>query len=624
MCQMKEKSYYKKKPKYGMFSNLALLYKEELKMYPRMKWLIPINIITEISIPFIGAVIPALAVSIIIGEKGAGYFVGAIGAVVVLYTIINCLQKYTDLWITQTNTWVRLDDFMKKIIIKSITTDYDNVEPQKQQKLMEKAYEALTSNWTGVEIMYKKTPSAIINLVGMLGYGVAILALDIKILIILIFMSIFNLKLNDYARNYMAKCRDEEAKLNRTINYLYGKSTTLENGKDVRIYQMEAWFKEVFHATIKKIVKWKVRTEKRWYLPVAADTVFSALRDLAAYIILINQVLDGRITLAVFTLYIGIVAGFSNWLFEFVGAYGELKKGSIQVDDYRYMLEFPDKFKRKDGLGIPLRDIYPLTIEFKDVSFRYDGADKDTLSHINLTIKAGENVALVGHNGSGKTTLVKLLCGFYHPTAGEIYVGGHSISDYDIDEYYKLIGAVFQDVKPLAFNIAQNISGRDIDETDMDKVQESLRAAGLGEKIEGLKDKEMTYITQTFSAEGIQLSGGEAQKLMLARAIYKNAPIMILDEPTAALDPIAESHMYEEYNKLTSDKTSIFISHRLASTRFCHKIIFLENGSIMEEGTHEELIKKSGKYAEVYEIQSHYYKDNSVNCNSELNKGYAV
>jgi ATP-binding cassette subfamily B protein len=624
---MSERIKDENKPKYSLLSNLLLLYREQIKAYPKVKWLVPVNIITQVIIPFIGTLIPAVAVSIITGSEGAGYFVTAVGGIVVIFTVLNFVQKYTDVWINQINLWMRCNDFFKALLMKSITTDYDNVEPQKQQKLIEKAREALNSNWDGVEIMYKSTPIVILNFIGMLGYGTVILALDVKILIILVLMTIFNFKLNDYARNYMSKHWDEEVKLHRTIDYLYGKSTTLENGKDVRIYQMEGWFKKVFDTAIKKINKLHVSMEKRWYLPVASDTVFSAVRDFAAYIILINLVLDGRITLSVFTLYIGIIAGFSNWLFGFVNAYADLKRGSLQVGDFRYMLEFPDKFKRKDGLAIPSKDMYPLTIEFKNVCFRYEGAEEDTLSHINLTIRAGESVALVGHNGAGKTTIVKLLCGFYHPTSGEILVGGHPISAYNIDEYYKLIGAVFQEIKPLAFTVAQCVSGSELEETDMDKVRESLKAAGLYDKIESLKEKEMTYITQVFSEKGIQLSGGETQKLMLARAIYKDAPIMILDEPTAALDPIAESAMYEEYNKLTADKTSIFISHRLASTRFCDKIVFLEKGRIVEKGTHEELIKKGRKYAEVYEIQSHYYKESNKNeedCSTELNEGYAV
>ncbi|MDT8715357.1 ABC transporter ATP-binding protein [Clostridium sp. 19966] len=606
--------------KYSIFNNIIFIFKEEIQDSPKTIWLLPINIISEFLVPFIGTVIPALALSLITGNNGAGYFALEIGAVLILYTIINGVQKYSSTLMDYQHVFTRCYNFTKKLIWKSINTDYNNIEPLKQQRLMEKASEAINTNWVGIELMYKRTPTAIINLLGMLSYGTAIMVLDLRILVILIFMSIFNLKLNEYARNYMIKRREEETFLNRTINYLYDKSVSLENGKDVRIYYMEKWFRKIFQNTIEKLVKLRASIEMRRYLPVASDTIFSALRDSAAYIILITQILHNKISISEFTLYIGLIYGFSNWLFGFVNAYSEIKKASVQVNDFRYMLEFPDKFKRKGGINIPSKEQYPLTIEFKDVSFRYEGADKDTLSHINLTIKAGERLALVGHNGAGKSTIVKLLCGFYHPTSGEIFVGGHPISEYNVDEYYKLIVAVFQDINPLSFTIAENISGKTIEETYMPKVREALKAAGLYEKVESLKDKEMSYITQVFSKNGLQLSGGETQKLMLARAIYKDAPIMILDEPTAALDPIAESRMYEEYNSLTSNKTSIFISHRLASTRFCDKIVFLENGRILEIGTHDELIKMSGKYTEVYEVQSHYYKD----ANIEDGNYYAV
>jgi ABC-type multidrug transport system fused ATPase/permease subunit len=241
----------------------------------------------------------------------------------------------------------------------------------------------------------------------------------------------------------------------------------------------------------------------------------------------------------------------------------------------------------------------------------------DTISHFNLQINGGSKIALVGINGAGKTTLVKLLAGLYYPTEGEILINGRSIRDYNIEEYYRLIAVVFQDVEILAFTIAKNIAACSDDMINYERVRKCLEMAGLKDKIDELRDKENTYLTQSIDKDGIMLSGGQMQKLMLARALYKDSPIIILDEPTAALDPIAESEIYEKYNDLTRGKTSLFISHRLSSTKFCDRIIFLENGSIVEDGTHRQLMDKGGRYAEMFEIQSHYYKENSEADNYE-------
>lgn len=220
-------------------------------------------------------------------------------------------------------------------------------------------------------------------------------------------------------------------------------------------------------------------------------------------------------------------------------------------------------------------------------------------------------------NGAGKSTLVKLICGLYKPTSGSIYMDGVDISDIDKEEYFKEFSVVFQDIAVFAYSIASNIACCKKEEEDKVKLKESLRMSGLLDKIESLPKGVDTSLLKELDPEGVEFSGGQMQKLMLARALYKKSPIVILDEPTAALDPIAESEMYEKYNTFTSEKTSIFISHRLSSTRFCDRIILLNNGEILEEGTHEELIKKGGNYANMFEVQSHYYKKKEGKCYAE-------
>ncbi len=216
-------------------------------------------------------------------------------------------------------------------------------------------------------------------------------------------------------------------------------------------------------------------------------------------------------------------------------------------------------------------------------------------------------MALVGINGAGKTTIVSLLMRLLKPTEGEILVDGVSQGEYNIYEYYSLFSTVFQDIYIMPDTILNNITSGE--EPDMEKAYKALKDVGLLDFVKSLPEKENTYLVRTSRDNAIDLSGGQAQRLLLARALYKNGPISILDEPTAALDPIAESEIYEEYNEMTENKTAIFISHRLASTKFCNRILFLENGEIVEEGTHEELMEKNGKYNEMFDIQSHYYRE---------------
>lgn len=606
---MKKTSKKTTKIQHSMLNNLLYILKIQCAEYPNIRWLLPLRIITEIILPVIATVLPAVAVNLIVEEKDISKFIISMFSMVILYGVCNCIHEVSAQWVNESNSWVRFINFGKKLIHKTITMDYSNVEPQEMQRLIEKGSNALGGSAVGIELMLKQFTAVIVNFVGMLGYATVIVCLDYKILIILIVMSVAKILLNKYARDYMKKLQDENTGVVRKINYLYEVLSGPESGKDLRLYEMSRLFIPAFKCACKDGARIQEKVEKKWSLPEIVDIFFIALRDWYAYFILIRQSLYGIIKLSTFSLYIGIVSGFSNWLYGFVTAYSEMQKGSIHVDDYRCILEYPEQFCRNSGIALSDVEGKQLEIEFRHVSFRYKGANKDTIHDINLKIKEGEKIALVGNNGAGKTTLVKLMCGFYLPTSGEILVKGRSIKEYNLTEYFKLLSIVFQDVELMAFTIAENVSCKKIGDTDIDKVMQCLKSVGLYDKVMSLKHKEKTYITQRLNDEGILLSGGETQKLMLARAIYKNSPIMILDEPTAALDPLAESKMYMQYSQLVNNRVSIFISHRLASTKFCDKIIYMENGMILEQGNHEELLKLGKKYANVFEVQSHYYKE---------------
>ena len=600
----------RKAKKYGLFSNIAFIVAEMFSYRQQTRYTLTLLILLEILDTSITIAIPAVAVAALESSAGAGRFLVQMGVVLLIFAMIQVAR----IFVLNDYTWdgviVRVYDFLVQMIYKCISMDYCNRENHENQKLFGKANESLASDWIGVQNVMKQLPYVFVNFFGMILFGGAILLVDFRILLILLVMLVFNIQTNRWARAYLNSHIEENSEIGRKSNYLQRKIGEVNCGKDIRIYQMEKWFGKVLASYVEQGQQWQKRIEKRFYVPVASDAVFIALRDGVAYLILIQQAIAGEISLTEFTLMIGVVSNFSSWMFGFVNSVTEVLNADKLVAFFREALDLQDRFKHGYGKCVTEKELkVGPKIELKNVTFRYGEDEKEILSDVNLTIESGENIALVGGNGAGKTTLVKLLCGFYHPTQGEILVNGVSIEEYDIEEYFKLIGIAFQDINPIALTLVNNVTCTEKENADMDKFWKAVKDAGLYDKIQSLEKKEDTYIEPILDKNGIQLSGGENQKLMLARCIYKDAPFLILDEPTSALDPLAESEIYEKYNEMTVNKTSIFISHRLASTRFCDKILFLENGKIIEEGTHEELLKLGGRYAHIYEVQSHYYTE---------------
>jgi ATP-binding cassette subfamily B protein len=444
---------------------------------------------------------------------------------------------------------------------------------------------------------------------GMIVYGVLVSIYVPYILIVLFFMIGTSLLLGVWIYKYRAKHQDEYEKLNTQLRVISTDTTGLDNAKDIRIYRLENWFLRVYDKLIEKNIKLDKGYYRLNFFIGASNSLYEFIRDAVAYFILITLVINKTIDVTTFTFLIGIVAGFSSWSNEFTDSYNELRVANVLMNDYRHALSIEDKMNHDKGIDIKSLS-YPLDIKFDHVYFRYPNSDKDVLKDINFEIAPKEKIAIVGNNGAGKTTLIKLLCGLYLPTSGNILINGHRIEEFNIDDYMDLISAVFQDVNPLALTIKENIACNTNHSFDEKKMWDALEKAGLKEKVESLKDKENTFITETFDLSGIRLSGGETQKLMLARALYKDGKLLILDEPTSALDPLSEEKMYKQYLDFTKDNTSIFISHRLASTKFCDQIIFLKDGVIEEVGTHQELIKKNKLYKEMFDIQAKYYKEN--------------
>lgn len=278
----------------------------------------------------------------------------------------------------------------------------------------------------------------------------------------------------------------------------------------------------------------------------------------------------------------------------------------MEVDDFRSFMEL-DMAEEEDTIPIPEARDY--TIEFHDVCYRYLKQEKNAVDHLNMVLHPGEKLAVVGLNGAGKTTMIKLLLRLYDPTEGVITLNGVDIRKFKREEYYKLFSPVFQNIEVLAFPIAEHISMKVAEDTDRDRAQAAAVEAGLEDKIKALPKGIDSELLKIVDDNGVDLSGGEKQKLALARALYKSAPLVVLDEPTSALDALAEQQLYERFNHMIGDKSAVYISHRLASTRFCDRVAMFADGRMIEYGSHDELMEKGGEYARMFEMQAQYYQE---------------
>jgi ABC-type bacteriocin/lantibiotic exporter with double-glycine peptidase domain len=403
----------------------------------------------------------------------------------------------------------------------------------------------------------------------------------------------------------------------RPNQYVNRLSQDFEYGKDIRVYGIKDWIIGKFlklHDS--RLQKSKLHT-KLWAIRNIVDVLVGLVANAVIVYILINSVIKGDISVSDFVLYFGVINTFMQNLTDLLNELTQAMNCSRQINDFRTFLEYPIDDVQDDRIAVP--DMKNFEFEFKNVGFQYPGSDKWALKNMNVKLEAGKRLAVVGLNGAGKSTFIKLLCGLYKPTEGEILLNGVDIQTYRTADYFKIFSPVFQDIEVFAFSAGENISMQNIPETDFEFAEECMKNAGLGNKLLELDDGINTQLLKVLHEEGTDLSGGEKQKLALARAIYKNAPVVILDEPTSALDAVAEQDLYRSFDKLFGGKTSVYISHRLSSTQFCDNVAMFESGAMVEYGTHASLTEKGGKYAEMFAVQAQYYRENREDGDLPIN-----
>ena len=494
--------------------------------------------------------------------------------------------------------------------IQNYQTDYENTEKQAFQEISGYVWGDACTGSCSLEFLWKDCSNALIHMIGMVTYISLLAFLNPIVFCVIAVTTIASYFFTRWQNVYYEKNKHHWEKENRKKDYLHLFSRNLSVAKDVKLYGLEDWLNKMMQDYQSYILMWNKRCSLRGLFASILAGVMTFLQNGIAYVVLIGSLLEGEITVGDFVFYFGIVGSIAGFLQNIVSDVAKLSTRADKIIYYRKFYDYPNKFHHGIGCDLPT---VPVKIELKNVWYRYDGAEDDTLKCINLTIEAGESLALVGVNGAGKTTLAKLICGLYRPTKGEILVGGKKIEEYNIEQYYSMISAVFQTIQPVAFSMFEFVASCDLErKTAREDAIIAMKLAGIWEKIESLPNGIDTHLMKGIYDDGVDLSGGEMQKLVLARAIYKNGKILVLDEPTSALDPIAENKLYMQYRELTKGKTSIYISHRFASTRFCDRIILLQDGVITESGTHEQLMKLDGQYAYMFGVQSKYYKEGDI------------
>ena len=489
---------------------------------------------------------------------------------------------------------------------KACTTSYPNTRDPKALKLFEKAQDATRSNSRPAEHIWTTLTGLLLNLAGFVVYLTLLSGLNLGLIGVVAVTTAAGFFITQRINEWGYRHREEESSYQKKIHYIAQKTESIQLAKDIRIFGLGPWLSDIYERTLRLYDAFINRRERIYTGACAVDALLSLARNGIAYAYLIRLTLAEGLPASQFLLYFSAFTGFSTWVTGILQECSTLHKESLDLSTIQEYLHLPEPFRFADGAPIPPADQYELRLDH--VTFRYPGTKKPILQDLTLTIRPGEKVAVVGLNGAGKTTLVKLLCGFYDPDEGRVLLNGQDIRQFDRRAYYQLFSTVSQEISELDITVAQTVAQR-VDGIDMDRVKDCVAKAGLAETIASLPQGYDTHLGKQVYLDGVELSGGQTQRLMLARALYKDGAFLVLDEPTAALDPIAESDIYQRYNEMTAGKSSVFISHRLASTRFCDRILLIQDGGIAEEGTHEELLQKGGAYAKLFNVQARYYQE---------------
>jgi len=626
---MKEKETKKKKkeeqePKnrfhkeHGLWSNVKYICRNMVHYEKSLPWLILLIAVATTSMRYLWNFIAKFVLDMVSNGE-------SVEKLVFLMVCVFAVQCATTMASSFANNqlWWRYIGVRTQMMVaknrKIMTMKFEYLEDSDVMDAYQKAGNAVSNNNDGVEGMMHQIEYFVTTLM-VVGFGLVIMGtMNLWIMLGMMALAILNFWIkNRTNRVTKKKIWDPLATWWRKRNYMENVTTDFKTAKDIRAFGL----KDHLVGKMRSLNAERIEAEKKnqfiWWITGQIGNVLWFASQCAIYAWLIYSVLYRGMSIGNFTLYLGSAGTFFQHVISLFDGIVAMLAKSREVDDWRSFLEIDDGIE-EGTIELPKTDTYEF--KFENVSFRYPKAEKYALKHLNITLTAGKRLAVVGLNGAGKSTFIKLLLRLYEPTEGRILLNGVDIRSYSRADYYSIFSAVFQDVNLFAYPLSENVSMDTPEHTDRKKAERSLRDAGLGDKLDSLSKGVDTELLKVIYDDGVDLSGGEKQKLALARALYKAAPVVVLDEPTAALDALAEASLYENFDKLIGGKTAVYISHRLSSTGFCDAVAMFRDGEMIEYGTHESLLKADGAYAEMFRVQAQYYVEGGAE-NAEENQEF--
>lgn len=599
----KKKKEPRRKPKYGMFSCLKwmgkLLWKWEKTIAVSAVLVIPL----AVALYWLNTYTPSIVLDRLQTADTFTTVVCTIVALLLSTLGFRMIKNYVDIKRDLSAEYLNLR-FYHILSESTLSKDY---YLQFDEEYQEKRKRADNARWNKCKTFPAELGNLTVDIICFVLFGSVISLLSPWVLLLLLVGCLVNFFTQRWKQNYDYRRQREYDLLDSKFGYTAYEAPKRKHAKDLRLYGFSDFISKTFEEVTNEYLRVFRGYQNAQSTVQIVSYLVSALRDGLAYAFLIFRAVNGELGPAEFVLYFSAISQMSGFISGILGGVSSIRAGALQLSDFREYLEIQGGFNHGKGIEKPVGR--PLSIEFKNVSYKYPKGEKNVIDNISFKIKAGEKIALVGLNGAGKTTLTMLMGGLILPNEGDILIDGHSLLEYNHDDLISLFSVVPQYYTILPLSIGENIALEEKERIDYDKLNKVLETAGLTDKIASLSNGVNTPLSKEFDSDAVDFSGGETQRLLLARAVYRSAPILILDEPTAALDPIAEDEIYKKYDEIAKNTTSIFISHRLASTRFCDRIFLLDNNKLAEVGTHDELMKLGGKYKELFDIQSQYYKE---------------